>query len=1038
MTTADDPRAVELAELARHVYVWLRDNDLPGLPGLKGRPPSDFHMHAGIYRKVERGSLPGTTVRFWDDPEEERRLRAHGLGVSHVLLSADPEFEVASGSAFARGGPRWTHENEVLVKGDLSRPGAVVIEYPVLDSRRADADTLRHVRYASFAGLLDRVDLVWDDLEEALRVRVQERYRWLFDYARPRTEYAKPVSSITPLESDVSELEFRRYMYRYATYSERRRVRDEGGSYYPKWREPRPLDKRHRDYRPTKLSSEYLRECWHEHVLQKDRSYLLIEQPDITMLYLLSLEGGDALRPARLDVKEVLRFSDHRWSGDARSTRPPIWAVIFHAIDGARSLPAQLPPRGRMELRSRSAGRHAYDYRASVRWFYGDAVGLPPDDDKAWFELFADTLFPDLVYPIDRAFANSEHGTFSLDELVAQAGSGHGPLTRSLADDLARAGHSSTTRFVVKGMYYGASRAGRRQMVGVGASGYVYEWNVSHRIVTRMPLSSWLKDNETQKLAAQVYEGTRVVIPFAMAVTFGGVAVAGGAAAGAGAALGPLSQVARTVGRELIKSAAAKKLTRQAIKQFRAQLIALLADGILKLVPRTDSMIFEFLRGFVHGFGAGAIDRWLSELDERFERQVKKLYRAVLNRATMGVRRAYQVYAKLNVAIQRLVALFQALDRVWTDDRARALAQAFGLLGQRAGLAFLLALVVAVYVDEVSRTDTDREKRDLWARKQSELLQYMIKETGADIAAYAEVLHEEAKGRPSDPAVLRQRNERIASRMADAIARAPREAPVVAETLREFLAELGIKNWDELTRLGLVELLALGVDAWLARHPDFLPHEARVLGTAVGELIGTIFLERAVMPAKWRKVKDPRIRGLVAGGTARALLHFVRHPVDRILEHLGGRANPTSGHAARDLFEWADGPDTAYREVLNEALAHNDALSHSLLQLAEDASLAERIRVMAVRARSQTPPTVAAFTNAGLEDPAWPRDAVTFLLSSWLQAGIQQIFWAYETLEDRSRYENNFRLATLLEILGLDVQLDDIVVSKLTTEFDDL
>ncbi|MBE7450919.1 MAG: hypothetical protein HS111_19120 [Kofleriaceae bacterium] len=211
-----------------------------------------------------------------------------------------------------------------------------------------------------------------------------------------------------------------------------------------------------------------------------------------------------------------------------------------------------------------------------------------------------------------------------------------------------------------------------------------------------------------------------------------------------------------------------------------------------------------------------------------------------------------------------------------------------------------------------------------------------------------------------------------------------------------------------------------------------------MLGTAVGEPIGTIFLERAVMPAKWRKVKDPRIRGLVAGGTARALLHFVRHPVDRILEHLGGRANPTSGHAARDLFEWADGPDTAYREVLNEALAHNDALSHSLLQLAEDASLAERIRVMAVRARSQTPPTVAAFTNAGLEDPAWPRDAVTFLLSSWLQAGIQQIFWAYETLEDRSRYENNFRLATLLEILGLDVQLDDIVVSKLTTEFDDL
>ncbi|MBE7450920.1 MAG: hypothetical protein HS111_19125 [Kofleriaceae bacterium] len=41
-----------------------------------------------------------------------------------------------------------------------------------------------------------------------------------------------------------------------------------------------------------------------------------------------------------------------------------------------------------------------------------------------------------------------------------------------------------------------------------------------------------------------------------------------------------LSQVARTVGRELIKARGGQKLTRQAIKQFRAQLIALLADGI--------------------------------------------------------------------------------------------------------------------------------------------------------------------------------------------------------------------------------------------------------------------------------------------------------------------------------------------------------------------------------------------------------------------------------------------------------------------------
>lgn len=64
-------------------------------------------------------------------------------------------------------------------------------------------------------------------------------------------------------------------------------------------------------------------------------------------------------------------------------------------------------------------------------------------------------------------------------------------------------------------------------------------------------------------------------------------------------------------------------------------------------------------------------------------------------------------------------------------------------------------------------------------------------------------------------------------------------------------------------------------------------------------------------------------------------------------------------------------------------------------------------------------------------------DAVTFVLYAWLQAGIQQVMWAYETLEDRA-YGNDFRLASLLEILGLDVQLDDMLASTLRTEFEAL
>jgi hypothetical protein len=87
----DAKRGRELAELARQFFVWLRQNELPGLPGLKGVPFDHFQAYAGIYRKLKASQqrlldnrvLPNL---WFGEPAEQRRLQSLKLGVSYFLL----------------------------------------------------------------------------------------------------------------------------------------------------------------------------------------------------------------------------------------------------------------------------------------------------------------------------------------------------------------------------------------------------------------------------------------------------------------------------------------------------------------------------------------------------------------------------------------------------------------------------------------------------------------------------------------------------------------------------------------------------------------------------------------------------------------------------------------------------------------------------------------------------------------------------------------------------------------------------------------
>jgi hypothetical protein len=316
----------------------------------------------------------------------------------------------------------------------------------------------------------------------------------------------------------------------------------------------------------------------------------------------------------------------------------------------------------------------------------------------------------------------------------------------------------------------------------------------------------------------------------------------------------------------------------------------------------------------------------------------------------------------------------------------------------------------------------------------------MIKETGDDIAAYAESLH--AKTSSAD--LVRERNERIARRLASAIANKNKRPPVIDEVLKGMLAELGIKELEQLQQLDVIELLALGIETWLREHPSVTPEAAATLGSATGTFVGTLFLERALLSAEWRErlaKKSPTIGAAVsktiAGGSTRALWTMVRQALDGLRDvakkAVGAPAAAASVPASPFEFEHSTRSDAIYRETFQALKRYDQKLDASLSELAGNPEMAARVRAVVARVQMEAPPAADAWQS----DPAgWPPDAMSFILDCWMRIALDLSMSAFTEMDYATPFGGEFRLATLLEVLGLDVSLDDPAVKAARVEFE--
>jgi hypothetical protein len=134
------------------------------------------------------------------------------------------------------------------------------------------------------------------------------------------------------------------------------------------------------------------------------------------------------------------------------------------------------------------------------------------------------------------------------------------------------------------------------------------------------------------------------------------------------------------------------------------------------------------------------------------------------------------------------------------------------------------------------------------------------------------------------------------------------------------------------------------------------------------------------------------------------------------------------------LFERVRRNDTVYRDLLRDLIKDERDLAASTGQLAMDATLPDRLRAIATRAETEAPPGLETLIDGEVE--GWPRDAVLFVLQTWLHAALFHLLRAFDIIEDETPYDKKFRIAMLLEIAGLEVGLDDKIVMELATKFE--
>ena len=557
-----------------------------------------------------------------------------------------------------------------------------------------------------------RADLVWDDATELIASE--------FLYTNVATKlsasvrlkvYGASLSDVKPPEEDANTGFFDNGSRFYAAAASQATYETEkdGQPYYPKWLAANPAAPKDRQFGFDALSDRYLQLNFLPYDLEEGYVHLYLEVG--RMLVLLKL-----MRDSRLNlqyeaifgqgVPEVGNYFDvvNQYIADqkAKNIKLQGTAVFVFSLDGTKAPPKFTQQQAMMGNLSLNVMEQVVDPQAVVQEARGLAIDAIDKAQQNWtlrdwlremvrlrfseqWVWFWKNSYIETFYKIDR-------DKLFLNDLRAAQKVAVGPLRKTLGDLIRTANTDPNLYLIKRGTKYGPDK----RVMGSDES-YVYFYNNSTRLVTRLPMFAFWRDQNVSQISQIIYDATKGMQPFIKAIVWTGTFVMAWGVIGTETLVQGFREYVGEYIADKVSGAAIQKLITETFKKFRLRIMALLILPVLDLLGKqlfgettAGRKIFYFLEGFAEGFTEHAfqaiIRRWESvlSLEPAAYRVVKLLMRieGILRwiDEKMSALKAYitETVAKalsnwfVDVAVEAGTALIALIDNLYFLDYKRA------------------------------------------------------------------------------------------------------------------------------------------------------------------------------------------------------------------------------------------------------------------------------------------------------------------------------------------------------------------------------
>jgi hypothetical protein len=908
--------------------------------------------------------------------------------------------------------------------------------------RVLDAQTVAPGNFYTALWEMDlRADMVVDDLDQLRAATLP--FAKEIDELEPefrRTFFRRELERVRVPHDCVGWKDtFHQTLTGLATY---RRFRAVGPhDYYAKWEK---ASSKPRVLRPPSVTDAFLQHTAHEAMLIRDRVYLALEWNQmqlsvyqLSVIWKLSPKLGGGTVPVVHSLVPVLE------SASVPRGKKPARATLFYTNAGPKDT-AELEAWSKAEREKRgveskgvvptiSTFQAVVDPVALIREVTGQNPTAELRGSDAW-DKFAEMVrvcFPERTYDLDitgNIFLQSTQDAIYRKAIAEGAADSSGVIRAAI-----KLGMSQLPPNVLV-LAQGYEIPGSRQRFIGFLDGRAFLRDLDSGVVTSIPTNEFSFHLSTSAISAQVYRNTQAMIPFCKLVVWGGLV-----------AMLPATNPA--VFRFLISDELKNVPLNQAMsiiaRKFRHQIIAMVLNGVMVLLPIQDSARLRFLRGCLRGLATAPIANLVRQYAAFANGPKHYRWFKMGQRAYAAVRRVQKLLHELRNKIDEKVS--ENLAKTIEEFLDKARTGVAVIVGATLFIDYRHIRPVLEVIGEATGSPIPSEKE--WNTARIEALTTFLQSAPDHLARRAEL----AKKKARDLIIGTMVEEAIVVAAFVAMTRALFGAKVPALLIGALLGALFADQ--ELTGGGGRTLVA---DAFSASMKHILnsPAEAEKVGELLGTIIGGALLDKALFTgdsglARFAKVPvlGSIMKREVGHGTIGATLKLVFHhyitvflqiksSVKRDAARLNGALDALLARdeaRAATLQTYADfisKPDREFSiEKLKRALSHGDELLMTVTeQLAAHPDLPAQIERLVSTAGSAKNDVIKDILN----DPTREfkdTEAYLFLMFGLLHIGVTTLIDATKVLHRKLDPDGSITLHSLLELIGLNGTADEVDAS---------